>query len=194
MKPTITLIITAFCTAFIFSACKKGEDDPFLSFRTRKTRVTGEWKVSKMESYYSSVSEDYSHTINTTYDGTTETTTNTHHGPFFNYSETTTQVYKEGYTFRKDGSFSYSYTSEDENSLVDGTWTFLGKNQKENLKNKEAIILNHSQNMSGNIQADGGIIRISQLKNKEMVWQFFSSSVAGTTSYTNEQTITLSQD
>ena len=99
-----------------------------------------------------------------------------------------------GYTFRKDGSFSYSYTSEDEISLVDGTWTFLGKNQKENLKNKEAIILNHSQNMSGNIQADGGIIRISQLKNKEMVWQFFSSSVAGTTSYTNEQTITLSQN
>lgn len=31
-----------------FQSCKKGEDDPFISFRSRKARVVGEWTVKEI--------------------------------------------------------------------------------------------------------------------------------------------------
>lgn len=36
-----------FITALFISACKKGDDDPLISFRSRKTRLTGEWQLVK---------------------------------------------------------------------------------------------------------------------------------------------------
>lgn len=43
---TAITLITLGC--FNFSSClKKGEEDPFISLRTRKVRITGEWKVTK---------------------------------------------------------------------------------------------------------------------------------------------------
>lgn len=46
-----TLAILAFCAIFAlpFQSCKKGEDDPFLSFRSRKARVVGEWTVKEVK-------------------------------------------------------------------------------------------------------------------------------------------------
>ncbi|MCB0805142.1 MAG: hypothetical protein KDC05_05035 [Bacteroidales bacterium] len=34
----------------IFSGCKKGEDDPFFSFRSRNARIVGEWIINTMSS------------------------------------------------------------------------------------------------------------------------------------------------
>ena len=34
----------------VFSGCKKGPEDPFLSFRSRKARVCGTWTVTNFES------------------------------------------------------------------------------------------------------------------------------------------------
>ncbi|HBS85713.1 MAG: hypothetical protein A2W91_13580 [Bacteroidetes bacterium GWF2_38_335] len=33
---------------FILPSCKKGEDDPFLSFRSRDNRVTGSWNLASL--------------------------------------------------------------------------------------------------------------------------------------------------
>ena len=39
-------MLLLFSFVLIFTGCKKGEDDPFISFRTRKARVTGNWKLA----------------------------------------------------------------------------------------------------------------------------------------------------
>ena len=45
------LPMLALISSVVFvSSCKRGEDDPFLSLRSRDNRVMGEWKLSSMES------------------------------------------------------------------------------------------------------------------------------------------------
>jgi len=40
------LIIAALVVATAFTACKKGKEDPIISFKSRDTRLAGEWKLS----------------------------------------------------------------------------------------------------------------------------------------------------
>ncbi len=194
-KPLPSLILALFSGLFIFSSCKKGEDDPFISFHSRTARLEGEWKVTKMEYSESSVSGEYSTSRNINYDGTTEVSTITTKSPMVNYSETESKVYTETYLFRKGGTFTYHYYSAPESKQVDGTWTFLAKNETEKLKNKEAIFLNRDQNvsMNGSVGFKDYVIRINQLKSKEMVWKFSTSSSENGNSYSSEQTITLTK-
>ena len=57
-------IVALFILAtFILVGCKKGENDPLISLKTRKSRLSGEWKMSFAE--YSINDTTYS------YDGTT---------------------------------------------------------------------------------------------------------------------------
>lgn len=50
MKKIIThiaiVLLMALSVSFI-SSCKRGSDDPFISFRSRDGRLTGKWKLSK---------------------------------------------------------------------------------------------------------------------------------------------------
>jgi len=52
MKKAKSLIIlfVALTTIIVFDSCKRGVDDPFFSFRSRKSRVTGDWTIESMES------------------------------------------------------------------------------------------------------------------------------------------------
>lgn len=42
---TLTLSIICALTVMPFQSCKKGPDDPFISFRSRKARLEGEWTL-----------------------------------------------------------------------------------------------------------------------------------------------------
>lgn len=44
-KITVLFLAVSALTAGFVSSCKKGKDDPFLSLRSRKARVEGEWKL-----------------------------------------------------------------------------------------------------------------------------------------------------
>ncbi len=46
----IVLILTVVNVSMFFTSCKRGDDDPFFSFRSRKDRVAGYWKISNFES------------------------------------------------------------------------------------------------------------------------------------------------
>lgn len=53
MKKTKKLSILLFVLTsiiIVFDGCKRGDDDPFFSFRSRKARMTGDWKIETMES------------------------------------------------------------------------------------------------------------------------------------------------
>ncbi|NQV52969.1 MAG: hypothetical protein HQ500_07285 [Flavobacteriales bacterium] len=44
-------LIAILLLGMIVPACKKGDEDPFFSLRTRKNRLTGDWKVEQYEKY-----------------------------------------------------------------------------------------------------------------------------------------------
>ena len=48
MKIIKNFIVFALLSVTIL-ACKKGENDPFLSLSSRKARLAGEWKLTKMD-------------------------------------------------------------------------------------------------------------------------------------------------
>lgn len=140
MKNTITKLMMALVLMGTLSECKKGPDDPLISLRSRKARVTGDWQVtegtstniyssgnysSSSSSSYSKIS--YSRVSTSTYNGTT--TTNTKNGTF-----------QFSISFEKDGTFSLTRAMDTDISTIKGTWNFTGKVGE--LKNKEQIVLN----------------------------------------------------
>lgn len=46
----LSILLVALTTIIVFDGCKRGVDDPFFSFKSRKARVTGDWTVDNMES------------------------------------------------------------------------------------------------------------------------------------------------
>jgi len=133
-KITLNLLITVMTSLAIFSGCKKGEGDPFLSLRSRKGRVAGEWTASA-GSGTSSASTTLGSTVTTntsswTFDGTRRITTDE------DGNKDTTNITFD-YTFEKEGTFSINSIETLEQSFglgltqstttkttTTGTWDF----------------------------------------------------------------------
>lgn len=104
-------------------SCKKGDEDPGLSLRSRKGRVAGEWNVSSYDettSYTqnsstfigpSTTSSSSNGTIKVTYDGenfTSENITNSSSGGSSSVKIVAPGEFK--YSFKKDGTFTVTQT------------------------------------------------------------------------------------
>ncbi len=153
-----------------FQSCKKGENDPGLSFSSRKARVAGEWTVSDMIMNNSFTDDDGDvSTSESTFSGMTETVVNTNED---GDKSTTVYTYSERMiTFEKDGNYSESWTRNKTSVEIDyadpsvtdppitiledqldggiaesktksGTWSFLTADEAAHYKNKERIIIN----------------------------------------------------
>ena len=201
MKKLLFLAAGALVLTANLSSCKKGENDPFLSLKSRKARVSGEWTVTKMEGTYSSVDSsdplsNYSST--SSYDGTTETGTYTSAGNTGAYDP---ETYTQTYTFEKEGTFSMIYAVGTSSYTVEGNWIFLGKNKNAELAKKEAILLT----ITKEVNTEDGVSEtetftgynntmtflIDQLKSKEMILIDESTNVDGATTSTDKSTYTL---
>lgn len=111
------------------SGClKKGDDDPFISLKTRKARISGEWKLESGE-----ISFKYSDTVETyTYAGTK--IKYKFNGVFmWDYTFYETLVIDKKGTFGRTLQNRNLYTYE-------GYWYFGNENKKLDVKNKETII------------------------------------------------------
>lgn len=52
MKRNIILIVVGlFITLPFVNSCKKGPEDPFFSFRSRKARIVGNWNITKLDDH-----------------------------------------------------------------------------------------------------------------------------------------------
>ena len=138
MKYFFTLLALVVCST-LFTNCKKGKDDPLISFHTRKSRLCSEWKMM-----YGSASFYYKRNAKPTYvesfsfsgpDLTVRVTEN--------YQPT---VYIGKYLltleFMKDGKFSLTETIKGTSVSTlraSGTWDFISGIGK--AKNKEGIVL-----------------------------------------------------
>lgn len=196
MKKLLILSITAVAIMANLSSCKKGENDPFLSMKSRKARVAGEWtvtgeEVTSTDVNYSSgggVTFTTTTTSSSTFNGTTKTTTSSSvttsssGGNPVTSSSTNTSIYTLGFTFEKDGTFKMDKvnTSPSYTEAYEGNWSFVGKSKSVELKNKEAIVLTftkYSYTSGGVTTTDSAtgfdqpmILVMDQLKSKEIIF------------------------
>lgn len=126
---TIKFIILFVLAGSMFIGCKKGDNDPFLSFSSRKARLVGEWKL--VDGSTTKTSSTGTETV--TYTESTQAT--------FDGTITTTIPYTETYTFEKDGTYKYSSDEDGDLYEEEGAWTFGAKNDELDVKTKETVTL-----------------------------------------------------
>jgi len=215
MKKAILALAVMALVGGSFTSCKKGENDPFLSLKSRKGRITGEWNVSSGTTTITN-SGSSSGSATRTYTSTTRTDVNASNGA----SNTDVFNYTQVLTIEKDGSFSMVVTDTKTSSggvaidaanqttntsTISGIWQFLKKSKEGEYKNKEAVsmtTLSHTwtsvtngTTTSGSITNTGfggttEVKAIDQLKNKEMILLTESSWSDGTDNQTTTGTIT----
>lgn len=217
MKKLIILSIGAIALITSISSCKKGENDPALSLKTRKARLAGEWTVTKEEgtSTSTSVNSGGGATVTTvtnsssTYDGSnysstsTSTTTSSMGGTPTTNTSTNSSVYSTSYTFEKDGTFQLQtvYPASSTTETYEGTWAFIGKSKTVDLKNKEAVlltILKYTEAQSGVTTSETAtgfdqsyVMLIDQLKSKEIIFMNETSYSSDGYSESDKTTTTL---
>jgi hypothetical protein len=174
----IAIIIAGMSTV---TSCKKGENDPFLSLRSRKARITGEWKLSQGTITSSFTSGSLSGSSTQIYTGSTCT------------SDGNTYSYSENLTIKKDGTYEVVIVDDGFVYTVKGLWFFAGKIKDLDIKNKEAVVFSEQQyNESGYSETykglyGGDVMIIDQLKNKEIIFKG-SFSYAGASGSTGTDT------
>ena len=172
------LLILALVAAF--TSCKKGENDPFLSLKSRKGRLAGDWIVKSA-----------TYTLNDSlweYDGSTlikkvegvevNRVPVTHEFSFTKSGE---------YTVNKTTSFPANFFAPETEAIIaryleTGIWNFTGgagdsKSKSQLLLQSERI----EKRIEGQDEVDaqawvnplyGKIINLDMLKNKEMRWKY----------------------
>ncbi len=136
MRLIISSIVLAALLVTQFSCTRKGEDDPLVSLRTRKARLTGKWKMTRGEGN-SAMTYQYGHSASWTYANGTEVYINSSDGSVRGEQYYTCTVeFKTDYTFewrmQRDG-------APDE-GVMKGTWDFMAGNDYD--KRKTKIVLN----------------------------------------------------
>jgi hypothetical protein len=221
IKNTLLAIATVALVMPVFNGCKKGENDPAISLRSRKSRITGEWKVSKMEETQTttpSCSGCYGSTDKTTFDGTSKTVVSTSAAPGSTASTWVYTVSAATLTIDKEGTYTYTWTevltSVDGTPVTgatpstyteEGVWNFSGG--AGDTKSKSELVMASTKRTwtTGGVSSTstttgnttGSISTIDQLKNKEMILKINETSVSsGTTPTTTvtESTTTLTQE
>jgi len=149
---------------FVASSCKKGENDPFLSFRSRDGRITAVWKLVGIEGTTKNTSVSGSTTSITTttqaYSGGTLTTTTT------SSSGTTSNTSKFDFemTLEKDGHYASKTNNYNTSGTLtsayeaEGNWVWLTDG-----KNKSSVTIT---DLSGSVAS--GTFDVDQLKSKEL--------------------------
>ena len=180
MKKLISLLTIATFIG-LFSGCKKGPDDPFISFRSRDARIMTKWKLTKIEGTQVSPSiSGGSMTI--AYDGT-------------NYSETPktgtakTAVGTYEMTIKGNGVSTYAltYTPGGGASTVEsgiGSWYWLNSG-----KNKTTLYVD-----GNNYLFPSGIYTVDRLATKELILKYSYSAVQDSIMASYDATYTFTKE
>jgi hypothetical protein len=191
--------------AFVIPSCKKGDNDPWLSFRSRKNRLCGKWALKSGTSSY--IYNDTTESINYT-GSNAEITYSTAAGTF----NSGTVPYTEKWTINKDETFIMIKNNYNYYLTIEGIWSFGEKSEQLDLKNKESVIFYitskkyvYNGSVSGN--PDGTYFytykgsycptynyTIDQLKNKEIIVKYEGASAYTDFSENGTGTFTFKPD
>lgn len=158
-KQNFRLAIIAVLSITLLAGCKKGENDPFLSLKSRNARITGTWRLVSQESTQTDVDNGVSEVYTSTYDGTTLTNTDPWGTSSITYSHTI--------EIKKDGKYKMTRVEDGTTYENQGNWWWI------NSKKKKVRIA---------FDDDWGSFYIDRLKNKEMVLKIdesYSTSESG---------------
>jgi hypothetical protein len=173
MKKVKIALLMIVMAVIVLPSCKKGKDDPFISFKFRDARVTAKWKLTKIEGTDVFPSGSTSVTVTTTYDGTIYTQTASSGG-----SATATGTYEM--TIDKQGVITWAENYTPSSGTADvrtGTGSWLWVNSD---KNKEFLSVD-----GGNNIFTTGVYHVDRCASKELVLHYTSIDVNNgkTTSY-----------
>jgi hypothetical protein len=163
-------------TSFSLISCKKGDDDPGLTFRSRKARISNEWKLLSGKVIIKTFPP---------VGGSFQTNINYNEGGFYNVSSTTGATEKGNYEIElslfKDGRFTKEHNETPEGmtrgtSTEEGTWHFAGgggnekKRELLTLYKEKSTFISQNTTMTTSINYNGGnLFRIQRLANNELV-------------------------
>jgi len=197
-KITVAMLVLA---SLGLESCKKGEGDPFMSLRSRKARVAGEWKATAGKG--SEVSGGNSMTW--TYDGATWTTTTS--------AGSGSTGYTMDMTFDKDGNYTsvtvqtitIGSTTQTTTTDEKGMWNFadgVGETKKRSQiilspTSQTTTTVTGSSSSTSTVSYTGSdsptmIWDVYQLKSKEMIVKYKGSvtTTGGTDTEEGEFTFT----
>lgn len=144
---------------FNTSCLKKGEEDPFISFHSRKARVVGAWKVTFRKYIDSDPNQGFSNIFSDgsyTYDNGITTTT----GP-----------QSIEYHFNKDGSFKLTSVKNGITTITEGNWDFMSGVGESKRSAQIALLSKVTANSTSTFQLSQSIIYdLIELRNKNMHW------------------------
>lgn len=135
----VLFVVLTMCVVFPqFSCTRKGEDDPLLSLRTRKSRVCGKWKIAEGRTRMD-YSARYMSAIYSSYNGTSETLFTPYSNQVIDSFEYMVEI-----EFNRDNSFVWAMNWQNNNGVnergeLKGQWDFLSKSDHQ--KNKVEIVL-----------------------------------------------------
>lgn len=177
-KTLSVLKVFMILSLWLTSSCKKGEDDPLISLRTRKARLCGNWSIESGTYYIlkGNTSAIYSETFR-------DYTKNTYSEKRYDYNSVTIPppnitegLFEFRIEFNKNGRFE-SFRQVDNHSLIlKGFWAFssgIGKN-----KNKEQVVLRTDSVIENGVLYPPSNVstnsvdftyRINELRNKKIV-------------------------
>ncbi|MCA6364373.1 MAG: hypothetical protein IM638_15155 [Bacteroidetes bacterium] len=125
------------------SCTRKGDDDPLLSLRTRKSRVCGKWKISEGRTRMD-YSARFMSAVYSQYNGQTETVFTPYSNQVIHAIDYTLEI-----EFNRDNTFTWvmnwnSSAGVSEKGELKGQWDFLSKSDHQ--KNKVELILTPESN------------------------------------------------
>ena len=114
------VLISTFVFIFFIAipSCKKGQDDPFISIRSRDARITAKWKLINYEKTSSGSTSSSSSFLNGSI--LTETIVYPSYGSF-----TDTYSYSEEWEINSDGTFNSTVVVDGNISTYKSTWHWL---------------------------------------------------------------------
>lgn len=139
-----------FLFVLIFSACKKGENDPFLSLKSRDARLQGTWVLKESTHTEQDNNNITSNTYSETYNGSLMTVVETGY-PTFSVS------YSSEIIINKGGSYKNITVASGDTYTTEGSWWWLTDNKK-----KTRLSMDDDYNS----------YEIDRLTNKELVLKY----------------------
>ena len=161
MKKFIFLIMVSLFFLPAFQSCKRGENDPVISLRSRNARIMAKWKLTNIEGTI--VDHQAGNVINTTitFDGSlyTRTIVAGNNPPLV---ETKSGSYEM--TIKKNGKMSWTQTSyiggTTDVTTDEGNWYWRDSDKTKSFVNVDG----------GDIFFYAGLYKIDRLANKELVF------------------------
>jgi|GEM_PF-4501053 len=131
------------CTvSILFSACRRGDNDPLVTLRTRKARLTGDWKLNAGLNVLvaNGVKNEHSYERDSIFERSSQNGNIT----------LIVRQHQERLSIRRDGSYLLDIRTSDSGGTnqtytIEGSWNFAFRSKKAAVKNKEVLTMTETK-------------------------------------------------